>query len=79
MPKEADLIVKLEVYPLDRCVKIGKEKWWKEAQVRTTCAISSTARVGTLVKEMQKAIEVQMKKEQGPLVREEREISTWRS
>lgn len=79
LPPGADCIIKLEVYPFKQCAKISREKWWKEASIRLTCAASSSAPAGILAADLQKAIEIQIKRDQKPLSREEKEIGSWRS
>lgn len=52
LPPGADCIIKLEVYPLKQCAKINREKLWKEASIRLTCAASSSAPAGILAADL---------------------------
>lgn len=78
-PAGADLVVKFEMYPLDKVRNIEANQWWKHALVRAKCSISSGAEVQLKAEEFQKALERHFSRNLAPLQREEREIGTWRS
>lgn len=56
-PADADLVLKLEIYPMEKVPNLEPSQWWKHALLRTKCAYSSGAPTNARVVELRKEVE----------------------